>query len=119
MSGQQLQSRGDDSLGVYGSSMVELVRRAQQAAGRGEFSAPPLGPVGQYVRAAAAVSRRRLAGSVREQHGGAGEARAAGRGEGGVQRAAARTRRSVCQGSSCSLAATTRWECTGAAWWSW
>ncbi|KAJ2940696.1 hypothetical protein O0L34_g14805 [Tuta absoluta] len=116
---RELQSRGDDSLGVYGSSMVELVRRVQQAAGRGEFSAPPLGPVGQYVRAAAAVSRRRLAGSVREQHGGAGEARAAGRGEGGVQRAAARTRRSVCQGSSCSLAATTRWECTGAAWWSW
>ncbi|RVE47797.1 hypothetical protein evm_007552 [Chilo suppressalis] len=42
---RELESRGNDSLAVYGANMVELCQRVKQAVARGEFSAPPRGPV--------------------------------------------------------------------------
>ncbi|CAK1601616.1 unnamed protein product [Parnassius mnemosyne] len=47
---RELESRGSDSLAVYGSNMVELCQRVRQAAAKGQFSAPPRGPVGHYLK---------------------------------------------------------------------
>ncbi|CAH2049913.1 unnamed protein product, partial [Iphiclides podalirius] len=47
---RELESRGDDSLAVYGAHMVELCQRVRQAAAAGQFSAPPRGPVGHYLK---------------------------------------------------------------------
>ncbi|XP_045775943.1 structural maintenance of chromosomes protein 6 [Maniola jurtina] len=47
---RELQSRGADSLAVYGGAMSELCRRVAAATERGHFSAPPRGPVGQYIK---------------------------------------------------------------------
>ncbi|XP_053622170.1 structural maintenance of chromosomes protein 6 [Plodia interpunctella] len=45
---QDLESRSNDSLAVYGSRMVELCGRVRSAPGL--FSAPPRGPVGAYLK---------------------------------------------------------------------
>ncbi|KOB78653.1 Structural maintenance of chromosomes protein [Operophtera brumata] len=75
---RELESRGSDSLAVYGKNMVELSQRLKRAVPKGEFSAPPRGPIGAYTfrttEAAsprAGVARERLAGGLRQQHGGA------------------------------------------------
>ncbi|XP_013177339.1 PREDICTED: structural maintenance of chromosomes protein 6-like [Papilio xuthus] len=47
---RELESRGGDSLAVYGGHMVELCQRVRQAAEAGHFSAPPRGPVGNYLK---------------------------------------------------------------------
>ncbi|KAL0851564.1 hypothetical protein ABMA28_007351 [Loxostege sticticalis] len=47
---RELESRGNDSLAVYGNNMVELCQRIKQAVARGEFSAPPRGPIGSYLK---------------------------------------------------------------------
>ncbi|VVD02499.1 unnamed protein product [Leptidea sinapis] len=47
---RELESRGSDSLAVYGSKMVELCQKVQAAHRRGEFSAPPKGPIGHYLK---------------------------------------------------------------------
>ncbi|XP_022117602.2 structural maintenance of chromosomes protein 6 [Pieris rapae] len=47
---RELESRGDDSLAVYGGNMVELCQLVKAAVARGEFSAPPRGPVGIYLK---------------------------------------------------------------------
>ncbi|XP_045511314.1 structural maintenance of chromosomes protein 6 [Colias croceus] len=44
---RELQSRGGDSLAVYGSNMVELCHKLKTC---GDFSAPPRGPVGHYLK---------------------------------------------------------------------
>ncbi|XP_059058355.1 structural maintenance of chromosomes protein 6 [Achroia grisella] len=47
---RELESRGSDSLAVFGSRMVELCRRVEDAARRNMFSEPPRGPVGAYLK---------------------------------------------------------------------
>ncbi|XP_052748840.1 structural maintenance of chromosomes protein 6 isoform X2 [Galleria mellonella] len=47
---RELESRGGDSLAVYGAAMAELCERVHAAAARGHFSAPPRGPVGAYLK---------------------------------------------------------------------
>ncbi|XP_037298719.1 structural maintenance of chromosomes protein 6 [Manduca sexta] len=47
---RELESRGNNSLAVYGKHMVELCLEIQKAVARGEFSAPPKGPVGSYLK---------------------------------------------------------------------
>ncbi|XP_028158970.1 structural maintenance of chromosomes protein 6-like [Ostrinia furnacalis] len=47
---RELESRGNDSLAVYGNNMAELCQRVKQAVARGEFSAPPRGPIGSYLK---------------------------------------------------------------------
>ncbi|CAK1544398.1 unnamed protein product [Leptosia nina] len=47
---RELESRGNDSVAVYGRCMVEFCERVKAAVARGEFSAPPRGPVGNYLK---------------------------------------------------------------------
>ncbi|XP_068626788.1 structural maintenance of chromosomes protein 6 isoform X1 [Battus philenor] len=47
---RELESRGGDSLAVYGNNMVELCQRVRQAADKGHFSAPPRGPIGHFLK---------------------------------------------------------------------
>ncbi|XP_050342425.1 structural maintenance of chromosomes protein 6 isoform X2 [Nymphalis io] len=47
---QELKSRDGDPLVVWGQEVVQLRRRVQQAVERHQFSKPPLGPVGFYLR---------------------------------------------------------------------
>ncbi|KAJ0182787.1 hypothetical protein K1T71_002156 [Dendrolimus kikuchii] len=63
---RELESRGNDSLAVYGNNMVELCQRVSQAVARGEFSAPPKGPVGAYIK----VKERKWGGALEHIIGG-------------------------------------------------
>ncbi|CAH2256724.1 jg10957 [Pararge aegeria aegeria] len=47
---RELESRGSESLAVYGASMVELCRRVRAADEQGHFSATPRGPIGQFIK---------------------------------------------------------------------
>ncbi|XP_060805756.1 structural maintenance of chromosomes protein 6 [Amyelois transitella] len=47
---QDLESQSNDSLAVYGSKMVELCDRVRKAVARNQFSAPPKGPIGAYIK---------------------------------------------------------------------
>ncbi|XP_052739368.1 structural maintenance of chromosomes protein 6 isoform X2 [Bicyclus anynana] len=63
---RELSARGGDSLAVYGAAMSELCQRVRAAAERGHFSAPPRGPVGQYIK----VRERQWGGTLEHIIGG-------------------------------------------------
>ncbi|XP_026731893.1 structural maintenance of chromosomes protein 6 [Trichoplusia ni] len=63
---RELESRGDDSLAVYGSNMVELCQRVKAAVDRGHFSKPPKGPIGAYLK----VKEKRWGGALEHILGG-------------------------------------------------
>lgn len=46
---RELESRGNNSLAVYGNNMVELCQEINKAVAKGEFTAPPKGPIGLYI----------------------------------------------------------------------
>ncbi|XP_048489540.1 structural maintenance of chromosomes protein 6 [Plutella xylostella] len=63
---RELESRGNDSLAVFGANMAELVKRVNAASARGQFSAPPKGPVGAYLK----VKEKRWSGALEHIIGG-------------------------------------------------
>ncbi|KPJ12169.1 Structural maintenance of chromosomes protein 6 [Papilio machaon] len=64
---RELESRGGDSLAVYGGQMVELCQRVRRAAEAGHFSAPPRGPVGHYLK----LKEKKWGGAIEHIIGGA------------------------------------------------
>ncbi|XP_075992354.1 structural maintenance of chromosomes 6 [Anticarsia gemmatalis] len=63
---RELESRGSDSLAVYGSHMVELCRRIKDAVAKGQFSQPPRGPIGSYLK----VKEKKWGGALEHIIGG-------------------------------------------------
>ncbi|CAB3240158.1 unnamed protein product [Arctia plantaginis] len=47
---RELESRGNESLAVYGNNMIELCRRIKEAVAQKQFSAPPKGPIGSFLK---------------------------------------------------------------------
>ena len=45
---RELESRGNDSLAVYGNNMVELCQEINAAVAKKQFSQKPRGPIGMY-----------------------------------------------------------------------
>ncbi|XP_063898967.1 structural maintenance of chromosomes protein 6 [Helicoverpa armigera] len=63
---RELESRGNDSLAVYGSNMVELCQRVTAAANKGHFSQKPRGPIGAYLK----VKEKKWGGALEHILGG-------------------------------------------------
>lgn len=63
---RELESRGNDSLAVYGANMVELVQRVNAAAAKGHFSDKPRGPIGAYLK----VKEKKWGGALEHIIGG-------------------------------------------------
>ncbi|KAF9420263.1 hypothetical protein HW555_003484 [Spodoptera exigua] len=63
---RELESRGNDSLAVYGANMVELVQRVNAAAANGQFSQKPRGPIGAYLK----VKEKKWGGALEHIIGG-------------------------------------------------
>ncbi|XP_041978694.1 structural maintenance of chromosomes protein 6 [Aricia agestis] len=63
---RELESRGNDSLAVFGERMVELCERVKGAVKRKEFSQPPRGPIGQYLK----VKEKKWGGALEHILGG-------------------------------------------------
>lgn len=63
---RDLESCSSDSLAVYGNSMVTLRKEVEEAVKRGEFSAPPKGPIGDYIK----VTEKQWVGTLEHILGG-------------------------------------------------
>ncbi|KAJ8735242.1 hypothetical protein PYW07_006862 [Mythimna separata] len=63
---RELESRGNDSLAVYGNNMVELCQQINAAVARKQFSQKPRGPVGAYLK----VKEKKWGGALEHIIGG-------------------------------------------------
>ncbi|KAJ8736666.1 hypothetical protein PYW08_007322 [Mythimna loreyi] len=63
---RELESRGNDSLAVYGNNMVELCQQINAAVARNQFTQKPRGPVGAYLK----VKEKKWGGALEHIIGG-------------------------------------------------